>query len=43
MSHIVVKKGYRVDSRSVALSCLYKRWVYSGREGYILGGSYIDH
>ena len=33
------EKRSRVDSRSVAL---YKRWVYSGREGYILGGLHID-
>ena len=32
------KRG-RVDSRSAAL---YKKRLYSGREGEILGGSHID-
>ena len=38
VAHSCEKRG-RVDSRSVAL---YKRRVYSGREGWIQGGSQID-
>ena len=46
VSHIVVEKGGifwegGVDSGRVAYINLLRRGVYSGREGYILGGPYI--
>ena len=40
LAHSCEKRG-RVDSRCVDNITLYKRLVYSGREGYILGGSHI--